>query len=70
MMTHYYHEGVQTNYAAHLLVIFLLLCSPYVVDLIKNLEFCLMVVSVLLKIKFGHAGISVPKTDIPMLKTA
>ena len=29
-----------------------------------------MVVSVLLKIKFGHTRISVPKTDIPMSKTA
>ena len=29
-----------------------------------------MVVSVLLKIKFGHAQISEPKIGIPMLKTA
>ena len=29
-----------------------------------------MVVSVLLKIKFGHAQISVPKIGIPMSKTA
>ena len=29
-----------------------------------------MVVSVLLKIKFGHAQISVPKIGIPMPKTA
>ena len=29
-----------------------------------------MVVSVLLKIKFGHAQISVPKIGIQMLKTA
>ena len=35
----------------------MLLCSHYVADLIKKLEFCLMVVSDLLKIKFGHAQI-------------
>ena len=29
-----------------------------------------MVVSVLLKIKFGHAKISMPKIGKPMLKTA
>ena len=42
----------------------------YVADLIKKLELCLTVVSVLLKIRFGHALISVPKTGIPMSKTA
>ena len=40
------------------------------VDLIEKLELHLMVVSVLLKIKFGHAQISVPKIGIPMSKTA
>ena len=34
------------------------------------MELCLPAVLVLLKIKFGHAQISVPKTGIPMLKTA
>ena len=29
-----------------------------------------MVVSLLIKIKFGYAQISVPKISIPMLKTA
>ena len=48
----------------------MLLCSHYVADLIKKLEFCLMVVSDLLKIKFGHAQISVSKIGIPMSKTA
>ena len=38
--------------------------------MIKKLELCLMVVSVLLEIKFGHAQISVPKISIPMSKTA
>ena len=38
--------------------------------MIKKLELCLMLVSVLLKIKFGHTQISVPKIGIPMLKTA
>ena len=35
----------------------------------KKLELRLMVVSVLLKIKFGHAQISVPKIGIPMSET-
>ena len=48
---------------------FWFLCSHYIADLVKKLEFCLMVVLVLLKIKFGHAQISVPKIGIPMLKT-
>ena len=48
----------------------MLLFSHYVAGLIKKLEFCLMVVSDLLKIKFGHAQISVPKIGIPMSKTA
>ena len=41
-----------------------------VVDLIKKLQLCLMVVSVLLKIEFGHAQISMPKIGITMSKTA
>ena len=48
----------------------MLLWSDYVADLIKKLELCLTVVSVLLKIRFGHAQISVPKVGIQMLKTA
>ena len=69
-MTQYYHQGVQTNYTLHLFLILLLLCSHYVPDLIKKLELCLMVVSVLLKIKFGHVQISVPKMSILMSTTA
>ena len=38
--------------------------------MIKKLELCLMVVSVLLKTEFGHTQISVPKIGIPMLKAA
>ena len=52
------------------LVVFLFSCSHYVADLIKKLELCLMVNLVLLKIKFGHAQISVPKISILMSKTA
>ena len=44
--------------------------SRCVADLIKKLELCLMVVSVLPKIEFGHTQISVPKIGIPMLKAA
>ena len=37
----------------------------------KKLELCLLtVVSILLKIRFGHAQISVSKIDIQMSKTA
>ena len=36
----------------------------------KKLELHLMIVSVSLKIKFGHAQISVPKISILMLETA
>ena len=44
--------------------------SHYVADFIKRMELHLMLVSVLLKIKFGHAQICVPKIGIPMLKIA
>ena len=64
------YQGVQTNYTLHLFSIFSLLCSDYVADLIKKLELCLIMVSVLLKIRFGHTQISVPKIGIWMLKTA
>ena len=68
-MTQYYHQGVQTIH--HIYLLFpSLLCSHYVADLIKKLELRLMVVSVLLEIKFGHAQISVPKIGIPMSKNA
>ena len=50
--------------------IFRLLCSDCIVDLIKKLELCLTVVSVLLKIRFGHAQISMPKIGILMSKAA
>ena len=68
-MTQYYQQGVQINYTVHFFVIFFLLCSHYVADLLKKLEWCLMVVSVLLKNNFGQAQISVPKIGIPMSKT-
>ena len=55
---------------SHLCIVFSLLCSHYVTDLIKKLEMRLMVVSVFLKIKFRHAQISVPKIGIPMSKSA
>ena len=70
MMSQSYHEGVQTNYTLHLFYIFLILCFDYVADLIKKLELCITTVSVLLKIRFGHTQISVPKIGTPKLKTA
>ena len=69
MMTQFYHQRVQTNYTLHLFFIFLLLCLHYIADLIKKLQLHLMIVSVLLEIKFGHAQISVPKIGLPMSKT-
>ena len=50
----------------HLFLIFLLLSSHYDSDLIKKLELCVMVASVLLCVKFRHAQISVPKIGIPL----
>ena len=52
---------------------FIFLFSQYYIHvmlLIKKLELRLMNVSVLLKIKFGHTQISVPKVNIPMSETA
>ena len=45
------------------------MCSDYFADLIQKKELCLIVVSVLLKIRFGHSQISVLKIDVPILKT-
>ena len=63
-------ESKQTSYTLHLFYIFSLLCSDYVADLIKKLEFCLTLVPVLLKIRFGCTKIIVPKVGILMSKTA
>ena len=50
--------------------VFSLLCSHYVIDMIKKLELHLLVDIISLKIEFGHIRISVPKIGTPMLKTA
>ena len=47
-----------------------MLCLHYDAGLIKKMELRLTIVSVLFKIKFEHAQISVPKISIPMSKTA
>ena len=60
-------ESKRTNIT---FIIFSLLCSHYIINLIKKLETHLMVVSIFLKIKFRHAQISVPKIGILMSKTA
>ena len=57
--THYNHFDV-----------FSLLCSHYVIDMIKKLELHLLVDIISFKIEFGHIRISVPKIGTPMLKTA
>ena len=54
----------------HLFSIFLLFWSYDATDLIKNLQLCLLVVLILLKINFGDAKISDAKTGMPMLETA
>ena len=43
---------------------------PLLFDVIKNLKWCLTIVSILLKIRFGHAQISLPKIGIQMAKAA
>ena len=37
--------------------VFSLLCSYYVIDMIKKLELRLLVVTILFKIEFGHADV-------------
>ena len=49
---------------------FIILCSYYVIDMIKKLELHLLVDRILFKIELGHIQISVPKIGTPMLKTA
>ena len=50
--------------------VFSLLCSYYVIDMIKKLELGLLVVIILFKIEFGYAQISVSEIGTPMSKTA
>ena len=69
MMTQFYHQRVQPNNTL-IFFIFSLLCLHYIADLIKKLEWRLMIVSVLLEIKFEHAQVSVPKIGLRMSKTA
>ena len=66
MMTQFYHQRVQPNNT----LIFFLFSRYYIADLIKKLEWRLMIVSVLLEIKFEHAQVSVPKIGLRMSKTA
>ena len=61
MMFQNYDLGVETNYTLQMFSISSLLCLDYAAALIKKLELCLTIVSVLLKIRFGHIQISVPK---------
>ena len=58
-------QAVHHNY----FVVFPLLCSYYVTDIIKNWSWYLLVVKVLFKIEFGHAQISVPNIGKPIRKT-
>ena len=63
-------ESKQTVHYICFFLFLLLLRSHYVADLIKKLEFHLMVSSVLLKNKFRHAKIIALKIGILMSETA
>ena len=62
-------EPKQATHCNHFNV-FSLLCSYYVIDMIKKLELGLLVVIILFKIEFGYAQISVSEIGTPMSKTA
>ena len=62
-MTPDYDYGVQTSFTLHLFFILLLLCSY------QKHETTFFYYLISKEIKFGHTQISVPKIDIPMLKT-
>lgn len=68
-MTQDFNNGVPTSYILYLFLIFLLY-SYYDTDMIKRLKFDLLVVLILLKIKFAHVQINMPKIGIPMLEAA
>ena len=68
-MTQVYDYEVQTSDNCNNFVVFSLLCSYYVNDIDKKLEFHLRVVIILFKTEFGHAQISVPKIGKPVPKT-
>ena len=59
----------ESKQTIHYIFNFSLLCSHYVADFTKNLELHLMLVSNLLKTKFWHTQINVPKIGTPTLKT-
>ena len=69
-MTQDYDYGVQTHNNCNHFVVFSLLCSYYVNDIIKKLEFHLLIVIILFKTEFEHAQKTVPKIGKPVLKTA
>ena len=54
-MTQDYDYEVQTSNNCNNFVVFSLLCSYYVNDIDKKLEFHLRVVIILFKTEFGHA---------------
>ena len=63
-----YNYEVQTSYTWYLFFIFLTFCL-YVTNLIKKLDHVNWFLLFLIRIKFGHAQISVPKIGTPMSKT-
>ena len=60
---------VQTSDTLYLLFFFWSLCLYYVTDLIKKLDYVYWLLLFLIRIKFGHAQISVTKIGIPMSET-
>ena len=61
---------VQASYTWYLFFIFPSFCLYYVTDLIRKLDYVNWFILFLIRIKFGHTQISVPKIGIPMSKTA
>ena len=60
---------VQRSDTLYLLFFFWSLCLYYVTDLIKKLDYVYWLLLFLVRIKFGHAQITVTKIGIPMSET-
>ena len=59
-----------TSYTSYVFFLFPWYLLYYVTDLIKKLDYVNCFILFLIRIKFRHAQISVPKIGIPMSKTA
>ena len=70
MMIQNYDYEVQTSYTWYLFFIFSLFFLNYVTNFFKKLDYVNWFILFLIRIKFGHAQIRVPKIGIPMSKIA